>query len=110
MEGSKSLVDYYIEIYPTLSIVATFSISIIIFLIKACRGKWKREVFNLADIVSLILYCYSLPTASLLILCCSDISKLESVSGISVYIVISGIALIYVAGTSIYNYLTKDRD
>lgn len=96
-----SFVNFYIEHFRSISIILTLLVCLIVIIYKKVKG---NQDLGLGSIVSLILSSYSIPTAFLLIICCTDISKLENIAEISIYLIISGIALFHTACSFINKY------
>ena len=98
-------VDFYIGNFRPISIILTLLIGICAIFIKAYKKNWQwEELLSLGSIISLILTCYSLPTSILLIVCCNNVSKLNNIAEISIYLIIAGVALLHTACSFIGKY------
>jgi hypothetical protein len=105
-----ALLDLYINNFRTISLVGTILITIIVLIIRFIIKKWNFKAVNLelGDLVNIMLISYTIPTAFLLMLGCADVSKLSVVTEISIYIIIAGIALLYVAVSSLMKIIKKN--
>jgi len=105
MSEIQSFVAGNFRCFSMIITIVTVVVSIIIRARK--KHSWKDLGFDLADYVSIILSAYTIPTGLLLIVCCTDVKHLSVVTEIWLYLVISGIALIYTAFSSIMNKLKE---
>lgn len=100
-----TIVDWYIAHFRVISISLTLLISIATIVIKAYKKGWEwKNVIDLGAVLPLVFTCYSAPTAILLLICCFDVSKLEGIAGIGIYIIASSIALFHTFCSAIKRY------
>lgn len=103
----RGLIDWYVANYHPISIIFTLLVGFAICLIRFCMKNGDVKDLRLERIVSLVLTIYTIPMSVLLFASCFDISILSRIEGSGIYLIISGIALLYVAISSAYHYIKR---
>jgi hypothetical protein len=101
------MIDWIAENSSKITWIAALVISVIVYLVKLRRKSWKLGDIEYMSVVTLMLGCSSVPIAGLLFLAAFSETVLAAFAENGIYIFIAGIALLYVAGASVTDFLRK---
>lgn len=105
-----SFIDYIIANFRLLSIVLTILIFIVVVLLRLASKNWdfKNIGWGLNDYVQALISAYTIPTGFLIMLCCTNVTKLASATDVWLYLFVAGGSLVYTSISSIYNHIKQN--
>ncbi len=106
----SSYVDSLIANFRTISIWLTFVIFVIVVLCRLAIKNWafRESGWGLNDYVQALISAYTIPTGLLIIVCCTNVTKLASATDVWLYLFLAGGSLVYTSISSIYNHINRN--